>query len=150
MISWKGSLTVAQDTQLLGLWTQRDVTLLTSVLKFPGVLLCGLTSSQDSHWACLRPGNSPGTDFPPSLWKPFLLLLFGTISTISGLSQERGHLRDRTARNSFPVPQVWVSICSLNPMVLTPWRSSCRVRGPWSQREMPGICRGPVGLVRIP
>lgn len=34
-----GSLTVAWNTQLLGLWTQRDVTLLTSVLKFPGVLL---------------------------------------------------------------------------------------------------------------
>lgn len=141
---------MARDTQLLGLWTQRDVTLLTSVLKFPGVLLCGLISSQDSHmnWASLRPGNSPGIDFPPSLWKPFLLLLFDTISTISGLSQERGHLRDRTARNSFPVPQVWVTICSLNPMVLTPWRSSGRVRGPWSQREMPGIW--PLGLVRSP
>lgn len=101
----------------LGVVDQRDVTLLTSVLKFPGVLLCGFTSSQDSHknWACLRPGNSPGIDFPPSLWKPFFLLLFGTISTISGLSQERGHLRDRTARNSFPVPQVWSPSAPLTP-----------------------------------
>lgn len=66
----KGSLTVAWDTQLLGLRTQRDVTLLTSVLKFPGVLLCGLTPSPDSHknWACMRPRNSPLIDFSPFLY----------------------------------------------------------------------------------